>query len=64
MKIKFDQPINFQDGYSGDEFVAVRRRGGLAFRVPGRANLYRISGVATLPWRVIPETKVYKTLFA
>lgn len=64
MKIKFDQPITFQDGYSGDEFVAVRGRGGLAFRVAGRANLYRISGVATLPWRVIPETKVYKTVFA
>ncbi len=29
MRIKFDQPLTFQDGYSGDEFVAVRGAAGL-----------------------------------
>lgn len=64
MRIRFDAPLTFTDGYEGDEFIVVRSGAKIRFRRPGGTGLYRISGHGTAVWNEVRTTVVHKTAFA
>ena len=64
MRIKLATTVTFTDGHVGDEFVVVKNGGAISLRCPNGFGRYRIRNLRDLPWTVVPETKVHRTVFA
>lgn len=63
MRIKLARPLTFTDGFKGDQFLVVKRRGSISFRSTTGGGRYRIRNFRELAWSVVPETKIHRTLF-
>jgi hypothetical protein len=64
MRIKLPSPLTFGDGHVGDEFLVVKRGSKVTFRCANGFGHYAIRHFRDLPWSVVPETKVHRTVFA
>ena len=64
MRLRFPRPISFGDGHSGTEFIVVKKGESVTFRNGEGRGHYRITGFRDLPWTVVPETKIHRTVFA
>ncbi|KAK0332006.1 hypothetical protein LTR94_026642 [Friedmanniomyces endolithicus] len=64
MHIRLPNPVRFTDGYEGDEFIVHKRGRKIALAKPGSGYpSYRIGGLRDLPWTLVPQTRVHKTVF-
>lgn len=63
-RIRFDEPMTFTDGYTGQEFIVIKVGRKLRLRAPERGGLYRMSRLRERAWSIVPETKVHKTVFS
>lgn len=63
MRLRFPRPISFGDGHSGTEFIVVKKGKRITFRNAEGRGHYRITSFRDLPWTVVPETKVHRTVF-
>jgi len=63
-RIKLATALTFSDGHVGDEFIVVKRGRRLSFRDPVTRAGYSISRFMERQWRVVPTTRVHKTIFA
>ena len=64
MRVHFPEPIRFEDGHSGTDFIVVKRGNRITVRYAAGFGHYRIRNFRDLPWSVVPVTKVHATLFA
>lgn len=64
MRVRFPEPIRFEDGHSATEFIVVKRGARITVRCASGFGHYRIRNFRDLPWTVVPVTKVHTTVFA
>lgn len=64
MRVRFPEPIRFEDGHSATEFIVVKRGARITVRCASGFGHYRIRNFRDLPWTVVPVTKVHATVFA
>lgn len=64
MRIRLPQPLTFGDGHVGAEFIVVKRGSKITFRCDKGFGRYAIRHFRDLPWSVVPEIKVHRTVFA
>ena len=64
MRIKLATPVTFTDGHVGDVFVVSKKGSSVTLRGENGFGRYRIRNIRDLPWTIIPETKIHRTVFA
>lgn len=63
-RIRLEQPVTFSDGHVGQEFIVEKQGRRVTLRDPETRGRYRISRLMERQWRIVPTTKVHKTIFA
>lgn len=63
-RIRLEEPVTFSDGHIGQEFIVEKQGRRVTLRDPETRGRYRISRLMERHWRIVPTTKVHKTIFA
>jgi hypothetical protein len=62
-RIRLEQPVTFSDGHVGQEFIVEKQGRRVTLRDPETRGRYRISRLMERQWRLVPTTKIHKTIF-
>ena len=62
-RTRLEQPVTFSDGHVGQEFIVEKQGRRVTLRDPETRGRYRISRLMERQWRLVPTTKIHKTIF-